>query len=202
MEVSPIVFDCPSCGQPVRIFVSTLIAPEPDSDGSLVCTLVPAVEPHQCAWTADSDPVDDPDAFDDEVVVTKALTVPANPKRFVLGVAYQPDTLDGHGEFMSAEELERIAWEYCRKHRQIGFYHADGTLDHADVVESFIHRGPDWTTTDINGNEQVIKTGSWLLGALCDQPGFEQVVSQKADGWSMDGLMRRRMSPVPRKENE
>lgn len=135
-------------------------------------------------------------ALDDEVVV-KALQVPANPKRFVLGVAYAPDTVDGHGEFMSADELERIAWEYCRKHRQIGFYHANGTLAHADVVESYIHRGPDWHTTDIDGHEQVIKSGSWVLGAIFDDIGFDQVTSKKADGWSMDGLMGRRKVPRP-----
>jgi hypothetical protein len=137
--------------------------------------------------------VTDPEAE----AVLKSITVPNNPKRFVLGVAYSPDTVDGHGEFMSAPELERIAWEYCRKHRTIGFYHADGTLGHAEVVESYIHRGDDWETSDIHGNLQVVKKGSWVLGALLDEPGFAQVTSQKADGWSMDGLMGRRKSLRP-----
>lgn len=146
--------------------------------------------------TADVIPTEPAEITDPDLVM-KALTVPANPKRFVLGVVYAPNEVDGHGEFMGPDELERIAWEYCQKHRQIGFYHADGTLGHAEVVESYIHRGPDWATTDIDGMEQVIKSGSWVLGALLDEPGFNQVTSKKADGWSMDGLMGRRKTKRP-----
>lgn len=132
--------------------------------------------------------------------VVKRLAVPDSPKRFVLGVAYPADAVDGHGEFMASAELEQTAWDFCRKHRQIGFYHADGTTSHGEVVESYIHRGDPWVTTAIDGSEQVIKSGDWVLGALFDEIGFHQVVSEAADGWSIDGVMKRRLSPVPRRE--
>lgn len=121
-----------------------------------------------------------------------------NPKRFVLGVAYPSDRVDGHGEFMSPDELEKAAWDYARNGRQIGFYHADGTTGHADVVESYIYRGPDWETDDIDGCTQVIKSGYWMLGAILDEPGFELVTTQKADGWSIDGMARRRVTRRPK----
>jgi hypothetical protein len=138
---------------------------------------------------------------DSEEPVVKRLNVPQDPKRFVWGVAYPADRVDGHGEFMSATELEQVAWDYCKKSRQVGFYHADGTTSHGEVVESSIWRGPDWTTKDIDGNEQVIKSGDWVLGVQFDEPGFEQVVSERANGWSIDGLMKRRLAPIPRSAN-
>lgn len=128
--------------------------------------------------------------------VTKRLRLPIpDAKRFVLGVAYPADKVDGHGEFIRAAELEQRAWDYVRKHRQIGWFHADGTLGHAEVVESYIHRGPDWHTSDIDGNVQVIKSGDWVLGAIVDEAGWEAVVNGPADGWSIDGKAKRRTVP-------
>ena len=132
--------------------------------------------------------------LDSEELVEKRLSVPQNPQRFVLGVAYPSDQLDGHKEWMSAEEVEQTAWDYCRKHRRIGFFHADGTEGHMDLVESYIYRGPDWVTTDIDGNEQVIKAGYWVMGGIADEPGFEAIVAERADGWSMDGFKKRRVA--------
>lgn len=129
--------------------------------------------------------------------VTKARTPILNPKRFVFGVAYSADTVDGHGEFIRADELEARAWDYVRKSegRQIGFFHTDGTTGHAVVVESSIWRGPDWHTQDIDGAAQVIKAGDWVLGAICDEPGFDMVINGPADGWSIDGVAKRRTVP-------
>jgi len=132
--------------------------------------------------------------------VMKALGV--GPKRFVLGVAYPADTPDGHNEWMSTDELERAAWDYARNHRRVGFFHADGTEGHGDVVESYLYRGPNWTTTDIDGQTQVIKAGDWLLGAILDPVGFDLVQKRKADGWSVGGaglesVARRRKAKPP-----
>jgi hypothetical protein len=137
----------------------------------------------------------------DAVVVEKRLQVPENPKRFILGVAYQADSVDGHHEYMAAEELERIAWDYVRKHRRMGWFHADGTEGHLDLCESYIYRGPDWVTTDIAGAEQVIKAGDWVLGGIADEVGFEQILREAADGWSMDGVAKRRVTAAPSKRS-
>jgi len=131
--------------------------------------------------------------------VLKALDVDGAPKRFVLGVAYPANKVDGHGEFMTADELERVAWDYARNHRRVGFFHADGTENHVEICESYLYRGPDWETTDIDGQTQVIKAGDWMLGGICDVPGFELVKTRKADGWSIDGIARRRRTKAPRR---
>ena len=136
-----------------------------------------------------------------EDAVMKALAVPgAYPNRFVLGVAYPAARVDGHREWASADSLEQAAWSFARKHRRIGFFHAEGPgiETHADLVESYVWRGPDWETTDISGATQVVKTGDWMLGAILDEPGFGLVLNKKADGWSLDGGARRRRSAPPK----
>lgn len=133
----------------------------------------------------------------DVVVVEKRLAVPENPQRFILGCAYPADAVDGHNEFVSKAELEQIAWEFLRDHRTIGFYHADNTLTHASVVESYCHRGAPWVTKALDGSEQVIREGDWMLGVLMDEIGFEQVVREAADGWSIQGALPRRLSKAP-----
>jgi len=153
---------------------------------NIVDSLTVVEAEHQAEISGDGGAVD---------VVMKALST--GPKRFVLGVAYAPNELDGHDEFMSPEEVEKTAWDYARNHRRVGFFHVDGTETHAEVVESYIYRGPDWVTTDIDGNEQVIKSGTWMLGGILDEPGFGLVLKRKADGWSMDGLARRRKYRIP-----
>lgn len=154
-----------------------------------ICDSLAAKEgAHELAVTGEGGEID---------AVIKALEVPGAPKRFVLGVAYPVAKVDGHGEFMTADEIERTAWDYARNYRRIGFFHADGTEGHADLVESYIYRGPDWVTTDIDGMEQVIKAGDWVMGGILDEPGFDLVRSRKADGWSVDGDARRRKRKAP-----
>lgn len=140
---------------------------------------------------------DTPDA-DAAYRLVKAET----PKRFTLGVAYaanKPDVAkakDGHRDFADPEALEECAWNYLRKGAQIGLFHEEGTYGHADVVESYIYRGPDWEVTGVRGDTYVIKAGDWMLGAIWDALGFEAVEKQLANGWSPQGRASRR-NPTP-----
>ena len=83
------------------------------------------------------------------VVVLKA----ASERRFTLGVAYpanKPDVVvaaDGHRDFASPDALEKTAWEWMSKHRDVNLFHRADTSGHATVVESYIYRGPDWRIT-------------------------------------------------------
>lgn len=127
--------------------------------------------------------------------VAKGIHVIPDAKRFVFGVAYPANRPDGHDEFMRPEEVERVAWDYARNHRRVGFFHADGTEGHADVVESSIYRGPTYVVKDINGADQEIRTGDWLLGAILDEVSWGLVTTGRATGWSIDGAMKRRTVP-------
>lgn len=118
--------------------------------------------------------------------------VKATESRFCLGVAYPAANLDAHKEFMTAAELERTAWEYLRK-QEIGLFHADGTTGHAIPVESYLWRADPWTVRDVSGHEQTVMPGDWVLGAIWDPQAWGVVKSGRVQGWSIDGLGRRRV---------
>lgn len=118
-------------------------------------------------------------------------------KRYSLGLAYPANRLDGHGEYMAADDLELTAWSFVVKGREIGMYHADGTVGHGTVVESYIYRGPDWTLTAVDGSDVVIKAGDWMLGAVWDDVGWQLVRKGFVDGWSMHGKALRRITAPP-----
>jgi hypothetical protein len=116
--------------------------------------------------------------------------------RYVLGVAYPAHELDGHDEGMTGPTVEQTAWGYLADGgRQIGLFHADQTVGHATVVESYVYRGPDWELTDASGQTQVVKAGDWLLGAVFDEPAWRLVKAGRVQGWSIDGAGKRRQVP-------
>jgi len=130
---------------------------------------------------------------------TRYRVVKADPQRFSLGLAYPAHDLDGHSEGMTADEVERVCWGYLSDGREIGLQHADGTLGHATVVENYIYRGPDWHVPGVDGAEQVIRAGDWMLGVIWDVATWPRVLAGGI-GWSIDGLGLRR--PVRRSQLE
>jgi hypothetical protein len=126
-------------------------------------------------------------------------------RRYSLGVAYpamKADVsvaADGHRDFVSPEVLEKTAWEWMTKHRDVSLFHRDGTSGHAQVVESYIWRGPDWkVTSPVDDKPYVIKSGDWLLGAVWDGYGWELVKAGLVNGWSPEGGARRSVPTAAR----
>jgi len=120
--------------------------------------------------------------------------------RYVLGIAYQAgkDPLikmgaDGSRDYFTPRELELASRTFLRKGGMLtGLFHADGTVGHAEVVERYIYRGPDW---DCDGT--IVKAGDWLIGAVLDEPAWDLVKSGKITGWSPQGTARRRKQKLP-----
>jgi hypothetical protein len=119
--------------------------------------------------------------------------------RFVLGIAYQagPDPAikmgaDGGRDFFTERELELASRTFMRKNhgQQIGLMHVDGTTEagYAEVVESYIYRGPDWPQAD----GTVVKAGDWLLGAILSPEAWQLAKRGKITGWSIQGTAKRR----------
>ncbi len=142
-----------------------------------------------------------PESADASLTACQVVKATA-PQRFTLGLAYpanRPDVArarDGHIDFASPEALEKCAWEYMTRYREIGMWHKEGTAGHAEVVESYIYRGPLWTIETPTA-EVVIKAGDWLLGARWDDYGWEQVQKGLINGWSPQGGCLRDYAPAP-----
>jgi hypothetical protein len=111
--------------------------------------------------------------------------------RFCYGLAYQAGKnpsikkgADGHRDWFTEDELEKAAWSFLRKGAmQVGIMHADGTIGHAEVVESGIYRGPDWEWPD----GTIVKAGDWLLGTLLDKASWRLAKAGLLTGFSMQG---------------
>ena len=120
-------------------------------------------------------------------------------RRYLLAVAYQAgrDPLitkgaDGARDFMSADELERAAWSFVVKGGQAGMFHMMGTEGHAQIVESYLYRGPDWTVTGPTGRSTVVKAGDWLVGLILGEAAWALYKAGRIGGLSPQGTGTRR----------
>lgn len=149
--------------------------------------------------------------WDGETIATRVLKSDA-ARRYTLHVIYPADkadvavALDGHRDFASKAVVEDAAWDYMRNNRQVGVAHsaehaaAMGTAFKSDgaaeVVESYIYRGPDWVIKAADGSEVVIKAGDWLGGFIWTAADWADVLAGKINGVSVEGGARRR-KPSP-----
>ena len=123
-------------------------------------------------------------------------------QRYVLGVAYQAGRdprirkgADGARDFFTEAELEKAAWQFAKSNMEVGLFHADGTTGSAQVVESYIYRGGDWVIKNVDGEEVVVKSGDWLIGAILDERSWDMYEKGFVTGFSPQGEGRRR-TPV------
>lgn len=128
-------------------------------------------------------------------VVVKSL----EEQRYTLTVAYpayKPDVgiaQDGFRDFASAQAVEKAAWSYLQESPNVGLWHENGTDGSGRVCESYIYRGPDWTIQAVDGSEQIIKSGDWLMGIIWDEPSWQLVKSGLIGGVSPQGHARRKI---------
>ena len=145
--------------------------------------------------------------WDGETITARVLKSEPE-RRYTLNVIYPADkadiatALDGHRDFASKAVVEDAAWNYMRNHRAVGSYHspehaaASGESyeagGSAEVVESYIYRGPDWAIKAADGSECVVKAGDWLGGFVWTPEAWGLIKAGKIGGVSVDGAAKRR----------
>lgn len=100
------------------------------------------------------------------------------------GEVYIPMVPDSDGEFMTAEEIRKMAHRFLAKGipGNIDSYH-DNRLVGAVVVESFIARADD----------PVFIAGAWVVGVHIPDPDlWQRVKSGEFNGFSMEATVKRR----------
>lgn len=113
----------------------------------------------------------------------------AAEKRYVLGVVLEPNdgvdaalNPDTQGDVYSAEDIAKAAHKWMSEYLNVGLMHASLAGRRIVPVESFI------APVDMQLGEQKIGKGTWLLGAIVEDPGlWEAVKSGQLTGWSMGG---------------
>lgn len=108
-------------------------------------------------------------------------------QRYTLGLAYPANRLDKHGDFATAEQLERTAWTYMVHKRSVGVGHLPGTDGAGTVVESYIYRGPEWQIT----KDTTVRPGDWLLGVVWTEKAWGVIKSGRITGFSIQGWAKR-----------
>lgn len=103
---------------------------------------------------------------------------------------------DGHIDFAGKQAVEDAAHEFMLKSQRIGLWHEDGTDGAGQVVESGLHRGPDWVLKAADGSTQTITDGDWMLAIQWNPETWRLIKSGKIRGVSMQGsAVRRRPTP-------
>ena len=91
----------------------------------------------------------------------------------------------------------RACWAFTSKSRSIGLQHQDSTEGHGTVVESGIHRGPDWEIKDDDGVvTKTIVDGDWVMAVQWDQPTWDLIKAKRLNGFSPQGRAKRG-TPTP-----
>jgi Putative phage serine protease XkdF len=118
-------------------------------------------------------------------------------RRYTLVVAYpasKPDAniaADGFRDFAGHDAVEKAAWSYMLKSRQVGLWHQDDTEGAGNVVESYVYRGPNWTIKSGDA-EYTVQAGDWLMGIQWSEDTWPLVKSGRIGGVSMQGSAIRR----------
>jgi hypothetical protein len=122
-------------------------------------------------------------------------------QRYLLTVAHQAgrdDRIvkgkDGRRDYFTPDELEKAAFSFIPGGAQVGLFHIDGTVGRAEVVESYIYRGPDWEIAAVDGTTQIVKSGDWLVGMICDPIAWDLYKTGRVSGVSIQGRGKRRRS--------
>jgi putative serine protease XkdF len=145
--------------------------------------------------------------WDGETIATRVLKSEAE-RRYSLHVVYPADkadvarALDGHRDFASKAVVEDAAWNYMRRYREVGAFHTEEqaaavgatmkATGAAELVESYVYRGPDWAIKAEDGSEVLVKAGDWLAGFIWSPEDWELLKDGKIGGVSVEGKARRR----------
>lgn len=129
---------------------------------------------------------DHPDAVGKSAVSKKICFLKSDDeKRYTLGIVYEPDVVDSQGDYATAEDIEKAAWDFMRKSLRLGYMHKDSDNDIGDIVESYI------APVDMRIGDNVVKAGTWLIGVVWSPQYWEKVKSGEITGFSMGGTARR-----------
>ncbi|MED4802633.1 XkdF-like putative serine protease domain-containing protein [Bacillus atrophaeus] len=111
----------------------------------------------------------------------KVLAKEADEQKLVYGIVYEPDTVDAHGDFMTAAEIEKAAHGFLKDAREIDKQH-DFQGGVGAVVESYV------APADFVINGELIKKGSWVLVTKASEEIWEEIKKGEITGYSMAGI--------------
>lgn len=110
-------------------------------------------------------------------------------KRLVWAEVYAPDRPDADGEFMRADEIEKMAYAFMKSMKMdaVDTHHSQENEEGCCVIESFIAR---------KGDPDFIE-GAWVVGIHVDRDDiWEKVDKGELNGFSMEAWVKREEKDV------
>lgn len=117
-----------------------------------------------------------------KVVVNKDAKTP--DQRLVYAEVYAPNRPDSDGEYMTAQEIQKMAHAFTARGEmgQIDVMHNNEVVPGVKIVESFIAR---------KGDQDFLE-GSWVVGMHVDNDQLWQAIKEdKINGFSMEAMVYR-----------
>lgn len=102
-------------------------------------------------------------------------------QQVVTGAALVPDAEDKEGDRVTAENIEKVAYDYMEEHQKINENHDRTPTEEHSIVESYI--APE--TFALGGKE--IPKGTWVLSARLGDRAWKKVKSGEFSGFSIEG---------------
>lgn len=103
-------------------------------------------------------------------------------KGLVFGIVYEPDSVDSHGDYCSADVIEKAAHDFLPK-AMINLDHEDNSPA-VEVVESYIARA----AFQLEGTTETVMKGSWVLVTrINDEQLRKDIESGDYTGYSLEG---------------
>lgn len=102
--------------------------------------------------------------------------------RMVWGEVYAPNRPDSDGDFMSAESIRQMAFDFALKNKfdQIDVQHDNITTPGVQVIESFISRK----------NDPDFIEGAWVIGVYVpDNDLWNKIKNGELNGFSLQALV-------------
>jgi hypothetical protein len=119
-------------------------------------------------------------------------------ERYTLGPVYMPDTLDAHGEWATAEDLQKSAINYVKStgaDRTIYLQHSDQPAGEWVGIMAWPHEVTAHMTKSVDGvrksTDTVFPAGTVYMGVEWAPWAWEEVKKGKITGFSMGGFARR-----------
>lgn len=106
-------------------------------------------------------------------------------KRLVTGLVYEPGVEDSHGDFMTAEEIEKAAHLFMEEYQEVDKQH-NWEGGYGKVVESWVAKA------DTHMGDQVVTKGSWCMTVKVeDEETWQEIKKGEVTGFSMGGVGER-----------
>jgi len=108
-------------------------------------------------------------------------------QRIITGIVLEPDVEDANGDIISAEEIEKSAYDFLSNYgqgRKIRLMHSEDR--DIDLIESWIQKN------DAKYNGKTVKAGTWLISTkVNDEEIWEKIKDGTITGFSVKGLGKR-----------